>query len=80
MTRPKWQTAERHGEKWHEHGPIWEHARRLYLAYPFIPVADLARVLGVSRARFNVCVEGLRDERDQRCDDALKSLKRKEGL
>jgi hypothetical protein len=120
MTKPKWQTAERHGETWHDYGPTRETARRLYLAYPksqalelhsdaiqvevtgwhppsdggprvlfrpfsgvapcFVPVADLARVLRVSRARFNACVEGLRDERLARCREVLADIRKAEGL
>jgi hypothetical protein len=80
MTKPKWQTAERHGKTWHERGPLWEQARRLYVEYPFISPADLARVLKVSRARFYACVQGLEDEREKCRADALQRLKRKEGL
>jgi hypothetical protein len=62
-----------------EHGETWARARRLYLAHPFIPVSDLAGVLEVSRARFNVCVDGLLDERQRRCDEVLRHLKGLEG-
>ena len=72
--------AERRERKAREHGETWANARRLYLAHPFIPAADLADILGVSLARFNVCIDGLRDERKRRCQDALQRLKRKEGL
>jgi len=72
--------AERTERKAREHGETWKHARRLYLAHPFIPAADLAQVLGVSLARFNVCIEGLRDDRKRRCQDALQRLKLKERL
>jgi hypothetical protein len=63
-----------------EHGDTWEQARRLYLRYPFVSPADLADLLGVSRARFYACVEGLQAERETRYRDALASIKRKEGL
>jgi hypothetical protein len=68
MGTPERQRKER------EHGQTWERARLLYLSHPFIPVADLARVLGVSRARFNVCVDGLLEERRRRCDEVLQRL------
>jgi hypothetical protein len=80
MTKPKWQTAERHGKTWHDRGPLWEQARRLYLRYPSISPAELADLLGVSRARFYACVEGLQAERAERHAAALASIKRKEGL
>jgi len=80
MTKPKWQTAERHGKTWHDRGPLWERARSLYLRYPFVSPADLATVLKISRARFYACVEGLQEEREERYREALASLKRKEGL
>jgi hypothetical protein len=80
VTKPKWQTAEKHGETWHERGETWERARKLYLAHPFISPADLSRVLGISRARFYACVKGLEREREQLCEAALKRIKAKEGL
>jgi hypothetical protein len=80
MTKPKWQTAERHGENWHDYGPTRETARRIYLAYPFVPVADLARLLHITRARFNVCIDDLRDDRKRRCADALALIKKEERL
>lgn len=80
MTKPKWQTAERHGKTWHDRGPLWERARRLYVQYPFVSPADLAGLLNVSRARFYACVEGLQEERERSHRDALASIKRKEGL
>jgi hypothetical protein len=80
MTKPKWQTAERHGETWHEYGPTRETARRLYLAHPFIPVGDLARLLKITRARFNVCIDDLRDDRKRRCAEVLARLRKEEGL
>jgi hypothetical protein len=80
MTKPKWQTAERHGENWHDYGPTRETARRLYLEHPFISPSDLAKILGISRARFYACVDDLHDERKRRCEDALTLIKKKEGL
>ena len=80
MTKPKWQTAERHGETWHDYGPTRETARRLYLAHPFIPAADLARLLKITLARFNVCIDDLRDDRKKRCQDVLARLRKEEGL
>jgi hypothetical protein len=62
------------------HGDTWEQARRLYLKYPLVPVADLARMLGVSRARVDACVPDLKPERERLRREALKRLKTKEGL
>jgi HTH domain len=67
-----------HGATWHDRGPTWRHARRLYLKYPLLPAADLARILGVSRQAINGYVEDLKTEREKRREDALDSLKRKE--
>jgi hypothetical protein len=80
MTKPKWQTAERHGDNWHDYGPTRETARRLYLAHPFIPVGDLARLLKITLARFNVCIDDLRDDRKKRCADVLARVRKEEGL
>jgi hypothetical protein len=77
MTEPQ---KGKHGESWHDHGPLREHARRLYLKYPLLPSADIARILGVSRSRIAACVVGLQEEREKRREDALDKLKRKEGL
>jgi hypothetical protein len=63
-----------------EHGETWQRARALYLEQPFIPAADLAELLGISRARFYICVDGLEDERRKRCSEILKRLKREESL
>lgn len=63
-----------------EHGETWEQARRLYLRHPFISPADLAKLLGVSRARFYACIEGLQAEREARCKAVLASIKSKERL
>jgi predicted ArsR family transcriptional regulator len=68
----------KHGKKWHDEGPTRKHARRLYLKYPLLSAADLARILGVSRQAIDQYVEDLKDEREKRREDALESLKRKE--
>jgi hypothetical protein len=70
----------KHGKTWHDRGPTWRHARRLYLKYPLLPAADLARVLGVSRQAINGYVEDLKQERERRREEALVNLKRKERL
>ena len=70
----------KHGKTWHDRGPTWKHARRLYLKYPLLPTADLARILGVSRQAIYEYVEGLKEERKKRYEEALVNLKRKEGL
>ena len=63
-----------------DHGETWEQARRLYIKYPLASPADLAVLLGVSRARFYACVDGLQAEREARFMDALARIKRAEGL
>jgi hypothetical protein len=73
MTEPKERKARPHGE-------TWDQVRRLYLKYPLLAPADLARIMGISRARVAQCVVGLTDERNKLHEDALKDLKRKEGL
>lgn len=60
--------------------PTWEHGRRLYLKYPLLSVADIARILGVTRQAIDQYVEDLKEEREKRREEALDSLKRKEGL
>jgi hypothetical protein len=72
--------ARKHGKTWHDRGPTYVHARRLYLKYPLLPVADLARILGVSRQAIDEYVGGLKEERAKRREEALVKLKRKEGL
>lgn len=62
------------------HGETWETMRRLYLKYPIVSVSDLAEIVGISRARANVCVSGLKDERERLRRDALETLRKKEGL
>jgi hypothetical protein len=63
-----------------ERGKTWEQARRLCLKYPLLSLADLARLLDVSRARINECITDLKDERAKLRDDALEHLKKKEHL
>ena len=72
--------ARKHGKTWHDRGPTWGHARRLYLKYPLLPAADLARILGVSRQAIDQYVDGLKEEREKRREEELVRLKRKEGL
>jgi len=31
---PREQTWDEHGKDWHDRGPVWTNARRLYLKYP----------------------------------------------
>jgi predicted transcriptional regulator len=50
----------------------------LFLKYPLLSVADLARILGVSRQAIDQYVEDLKDEREKRREEALANLKRKE--
>jgi hypothetical protein len=71
---PKRQRKER------EHGETWERARRLYLKYPLLPAADIARLLGVSRQTVDEYVADLKEDRAKRREEAFDSLKRKEGL
>jgi hypothetical protein len=52
----------------------------LYLKYPLLPAADLARILGVSRQAIDQYVDGLKEEREKRREEELVRLKRKEGL
>jgi predicted ArsR family transcriptional regulator len=73
-------SVRKHGKGWHDRGPTWKNARRLYLKYPLVSVADIARILGVSRQAIHQYVEGLTEEREKRYEEALVKLKRKEGL
>jgi hypothetical protein len=57
------------------HGETWHRARKLYLAHPLIPVADLARVLGVTRQCFDDYTRDLKGERETRRGEALQRLK-----
>ena len=63
-----------------EHEETWERARRLYLAYPLLTTADIARLLGVSRQRVHACIKGLEDRRETLREAALNSVRKKEKL
>lgn len=63
-----------------EHGTTWEHARRLYLKYPLLTVADIARMLDVSRQAVNEYVDSLKDEREGLRTRELSRIKQREGL
>jgi predicted transcriptional regulator len=80
MTKPKWQTADAHGETWHEYGPTRETARRLYIKYPLLSVADIARMLTVSRQAIDEYVRGLKEERERLHANALARIRKEEGL
>ena len=79
-TERKSAEAQKHGERWHDRGPTWKHARRLYIKYPLLAAADIARILGVSRQAIFKYVEGLTKEREKLNKEALIKLKHKEGL
>ena len=70
----------KHGKTWHDRGPTWKHARRLYLKYPLLPAADIARILGVSRQAIFKYVKDLMEGQEKRREEALVKLKLKEGL
>jgi len=70
--------ARKHGKTWHDRGPTWQHARRLYLKYPLVSAADLADILGVSRQTVDGYVRDLKEERKKCREEALANLKRKE--
>ena len=63
-----------------ERGETWERVRRLGLKYPLMSLADLARLLNVSRARVSKCLLDLKDEREQLREEELKRIARREGL
>jgi hypothetical protein len=77
-TERKSAQARKHGKTWHDRGPTWAHARRLYLKYPLLPAVDLAEILGVSRQAVDGYVRDLKGERKKRRKEALANLKRKE--
>jgi len=79
-TESKAPKTRKHGKTWHERGPTWGHARRLYLKHPLLPPVDLAEILGVSRQAVDQYVKDLKDEREKRREEAIASLKRREGL
>ena len=64
----------------HERGETWERVRKLGLKYPLLSLADLARLLGVSRARVNECLLDLKDERERLRGEELARIAHKEGL
>jgi predicted transcriptional regulator len=67
-------------DTYHERGPTYHAARRLYLKYPLLPASDIARILGVSRQAIDEYVRDLKPEREERHAAALASIKRGEGL
>jgi hypothetical protein len=73
-------SARKHGKTWPDRGSTSGHARRLYLEYPLLPAAVIARILGVSRQAINEYVEDLKERREKLSKDAIAKLKRKEGL
>lgn len=64
----------------HERGETWERVRILSRKYPLLSLADLARLLGISRARVNQCLLDLKDERERLRAKELERIGRKEGL
>ena len=62
------------------HGENWDKMRRVFIKYPLVPVADLARLFGVSRAAFYKNVSGLVEERERLRRDALDRLRDAEEL
>ena len=72
-----------HGQRWHDRGPTYENARRLYLKYPLLPTVDIARILGVTKQAINKYVKDepdLRKGREKRREEELVRLKKQEGL
>lgn len=63
-----------------EHGETWGNARRLYLKYPLLTVADIARMLDVSRQAVNEYVDSLKEEREGLRTRDLSRIKQREGL
>lgn len=55
-------------------------AQDLYLKYPLMSAADIARVLGVSRQLVFKYVKKLSGQREKAREEAIIQLKRKEGL
>ena len=73
----------KHGKAWHDRGPTYENARRLYLKYPLLAAADIARILGVTRSAIWKYVKDepdLRDGQEKRRAEALNKLKKEEGV
>jgi hypothetical protein len=73
----------KHGKTWHERGPTYENARRLYIKYPLVPAVDIGRILGVTKQAIFKYVKDepdLTKEQEKRREEALVRLKREEGL
>ena len=62
------------------HGENWDKMRRGFIKYPLVPVADLARLFGASRAAFYKNVSGLVEERERLRREALDRLRDAEEL
>jgi hypothetical protein len=76
-------SARKHGKTWHDRGPTYENARRLYLKYPLLAAVDIARILGVTKQAVFKYVKDepdLRIGQEKRHEEALIKLKREEGL
>jgi hypothetical protein len=54
---------ERKRDTYHEHGPRWHAARRLYLDNPLVPSTTLAEILDISRQCFDEYTRDLKEER-----------------
>jgi predicted DNA-binding protein YlxM (UPF0122 family) len=72
--------AQKHGKRWHDPGPTRKHAERLYIKYPFLPITELASILGVSRQVVHDYIKDLAKERERARQKELVKLKREEGL
>lgn len=73
----------KHGKTWHDRGPTYENARRLYFKYPLLPAVDIARILGVTKQAIGKYVKDepdLTKGQEKRREEALIKLKREEGL
>jgi predicted ArsR family transcriptional regulator len=68
------------GENWNDPGPMRIRAQDLYLKYPLMSAADIARILGVSRQAVCKYVKKLTGEHEKAREEALLELKKKEGL
>jgi DNA-binding transcriptional regulator LsrR (DeoR family) len=68
------------GENWNDPGPMRIRAQDLYIKYPLMSAADIARILGVSRQLVCKYVKKLTEERERAREEALVKLKREEGL
>ncbi len=63
-----------------EHGETWAQARRLYLKYPLLTIADIARMLDVSRQAIDEYIGGLKEEREGLRTRELERIRHREGL